>query len=169
MKTKLIIALKKTVDDLVNNKKEYQWTDIARCNCGIVAQNVCGFSERQVDHYAKSLWTDMAEECQSTGIPINIIMAKLQEVGMSWEDIMDLEYCGNEKICEEAGISIRHMKGGRFYATSNGKALLLYQTKEGLIRYLNAWIRILEREQPTPIKFIKLSEMVENQIIHFEN
>ena len=37
-KVKLIEALKKSIDDLKYNRKEYKWTDTDNCNCGILAK-----------------------------------------------------------------------------------------------------------------------------------
>lgn len=170
MKTKLIEALKKTVDDLVNNRKEYGWIAVQSCNCGLLAQNIHNVEPEKIKElYLKDYilndnsWGD---RCQKTNAPMLAVFTKMFEAGMTADDFIELENLSNPEIQKEAGFS--------GYTSCN--------SEDNVIKYMSAWIRILEREQPaktetpkweeqkpTPVKFLKVSEMVENQVIHFEN
>ncbi len=175
MKTELIEALKKTIYDLRYDLKHYDWGGSHTCNCGILVQNVCDLSKRPPYH---GNWTEMI--CSFTNTPVKYIFDKLLSIGVTQNDILQLEDLSNLEILEEANIKILYP------STRNPSSKR--DDKETVIKYMESWVRILEREEPKienaahkleekpimeipnkPMEFITFEEMKKEQELIFQN
>lgn len=151
-----IEALEHALYVLKNNLVQYNFYDTCKCNCGILAQSVL---ETGVNDAFKEMVYDMpgiwgtTAKCNITGDSLSRIFVILNECGFTPKDMWELEELSNKNILKEAGVR-----------------RLSVSSKEALIAYLEAWVRILEREQPpvtespSPVMtFVKQSEMAEKQ------
>lgn len=135
---KLLIAIKKTIDQLTNNLVVYYWNDCDRCNCGLLARNITGLEEKEFmskrrENGGVCCWSDGVKLCRQTGIPINEVYGALREVGMSWEDIENVETLNDKKVL-----------------AAMGKNYIEFSDKENVIAYLKAWASIIEEEDSIP-------------------
>ena len=171
MKTELIEALKKTIDDLRFDRKHYSWMNGGSCNCGVLAQNICGITELDVLQGIewKNGDTPMGWKtiCSQTGMGVFNIASRLIAVGLTQKDIDNMEFLKDKEILKEAGILERLMR---------------HIDKEDVIKYMEGWVRILEREviaapksepikelQNKPMEFVTFKEMKEEQELIFSN
>lgn len=152
MKTELIKALRETVLDLELNRKEYDWMKVNSCNCGILAQNICGMDDDTLTANRDiGAWSLV---CKSTGENMSVVMKKMLSVGLTLQNIIDLEKLSSPEILKEASLN------------TWGVAM---DNKELVIRYMKAWIRILEREEVVPeIKPINAAPNKPMQFISYE-
>lgn len=170
-------ALEKTLYNMLNDIYEYSWIDVNKCNCGILARTLlggksatsCGFcdSPKQgaVGHFSANAL------CMTTNLPLPKVFQVLKDAGFTHEDLINLEYYGNEKIAEKLGYKIEYRpSGGPF-----GYTTVELDDKEVFIKYLEAWIEILKEEEsakaitpPIPevkerIKYIPVPESLSQQ------
>lgn len=165
MKTELIKALKETVLDLRLNRKDYDWWNCSGCNCGILAQNICGMDAAALtDNRNTGSWSMV---CRSTGKKLSVVLEKMFLVGMTKEDIIGLESLSDENILKEAGMV---------------RDFVSFTDKDSVIKYMEAWLRILEREEVVPemgkpinaapnkpMEFITYKEMKTEMELLFQN
>jgi hypothetical protein len=145
-KQNLIKALKTAIHALEHGTVHYEWAECASCNCGVVVQAMLGKTTKQISKMLKPMthhhvffkrgpqtWRQMVQRnCSITGESTVEIFKKLNEAGMSAEDICHLEFMSNEAILARAGI----YKSGKHHAD-----------KGNLIRYLKAWTVILQEKE----------------------
>lgn len=135
MKTELINALRKTAQDLREGTKKYNWWSASSCNCGCLARNVGNTTIEDIRQHIHAAWSDT---CAITGIEMNVVVSRLIAIGMSKEDIYNLEILGDEKILTESVLS----KDG----FDSSLPMRKYRDKNHVIAYMDAWANILERE-----------------------
>lgn len=123
-------------------------------------------------------WSDLANHyCPTTGMPMVKIFQILYEAGMTKQDIINLETLKDEKILSLAGISkepivtykhiaktktvtkINFLGFRKIEKENTGEVETIvdskkeyYQSKENFIKYITAWIKILEQETIVNIK-----------------
>lgn len=157
-----IEALKQTIVNLIEDKIQYNWTSANNCNCGVVARALLdvddlfqhGYTTNTfpIDPLARGCFARDAY-CITSNIPIPKVFQSLKDAGFSHEDLLSLEYLGDPKICKKAGMESTTSLCP--YPTLVGGG---YNQKDNLIKYLKAWIEILEEQQvkvivqPEPIK-----------------
>lgn len=135
MKEELIKAIRETIIDLEEGRKHYEWSECESCNCGLLAQNICGIDREQLTKkFGESpmscgVWSDDVRFCTRTGDPIGEVIQKMLDVGLSAKDIQNLEYLSDPEILKEAG----------YESMSRSE-------KPHLIAYLKAWLNILTKE-----------------------
>ena len=140
---KLINALQIAINALEKDFVYYNWTEQESCNCGVVIQAVLNKTEKEVKKlfdkaYDQTLytltdctWRSVAKfSCTITGIPLTQVFKLLGEYGMQPEDIVHLEYLNNPGILEISEIDTTKSE--------------YYSEQENLIKYLKAWLIILE-------------------------
>lgn len=135
-KYKLIEAIRKTVDDLVNNNKLYNWMECASCNCGVLAQNICNLNQQELNKRTSTvpgIWKETV--CAFTGTPMESVFLKMFSVGCTKEDIIHLENLDDGRVLKKLG-----------------KTVMIQASKSNLIKYLDAWLSVLEEEEDKPIK-----------------
>ncbi|MBC7850203.1 MAG: hypothetical protein H7Y31_10730 [Chitinophagaceae bacterium] len=97
----LVNGLRETANRL-RNGSHYSWGHHGSCNCGNLLQVVCELSKEEIVRYAHTgigEWTELAEEyCESTNVPLGLIMQKLQEIGLNPTDIHNIEYLEDRTV-----------------------------------------------------------------------
>ncbi len=140
MKTELIEALQGAIHQLKTRPESYNWSNAEKCNCGILAQHVTGAGQEGVsrmlfegDVYGSYCgMLDDSKACPTTGMPLGEIFEKMWSVGLVPDDLRDLEFLDNPIIMQEAGFYKYHLDHNKIIA---------------VVAYMEAWVRILQREQ----------------------
>lgn len=163
MKTKLIKALKVAINALEKDTVEYDWYEQCSCNCGVVAQAILGKTKYEIDRDLDKAsskrwdqdkdgamtWKNMVKRyCDITGKSTSQIFKDLTENGMTVEDITHLEYLENKAILKRADIRVLFHKN-------------YYKKKKNLIKYLKAWVNILEEQEKPSLEKLNKNELQE--------
>ncbi|TAF77443.1 MAG: hypothetical protein EAZ53_02625 [Bacteroidetes bacterium] len=132
---KLIESLRKTATNL-RNGAFYAWGNQGACNCGNLVQVVTNLTPKEIVQYVQQTslgeWTEMAEEfCPITNAPINLLVAKLEALGLTTTDIHHLEYLNDTKV-------LKNLPGGFRYLNRN--------EREHAILYFETFAQMLENE-----------------------
>lgn len=111
--TELIEALRATADRL-RNGAYYAWGNHGACNCGNLVQSVTSLSKQEIMKYAQTgigEWTELAEEyCSDTNAPVNLLIHKLEMIGLTPTDIHNLEYLTDREVLNELPGGFRWLK-----------------------------------------------------------
>lgn len=130
----LIEALRQTATNLQNGAT-YAWGNHGSCNCGNLMQVVGGYTRQEVLAYAHQgigEWTELATAyCGVTDTPIDMMFAKLQNMGLTPSDIHNLEYLDNKDVL--------HLLPGGF-------KWLQRNNREDVIAYFNTYANLLEQQ-----------------------
>ena len=101
--TVLIDALRKTVHRL-RDGAPYSWGHHGQCNCGNLAQIITPFSDAEIRQYAHrgvGEWTELAQDyCDAGGAPVDLVLQKLMEAGLTPSDIRHLEYLSDKAVLQ---------------------------------------------------------------------
>lgn len=132
---KLIESLRKTATNL-RNGAFYAWGNQGACNCGNLVQVVTNLTPKEIVQYVQQTslgeWTEMAEEfCPITNAPVNLLVAKLEALGLTTTDIHHLEYLNDTKV-------LKNLPGGFRYLNRN--------EREHAILYFETFAQMLENE-----------------------
>jgi hypothetical protein len=104
----LIHALRTTAQNL-RQGAVYTWGHHGQCNCGNLAQVVTDFSAADIQKYAQSgtgEWTELAQDyCQITGAPVDLVLHKLLDLGLTPSDVHHIEYLSDRAV-------LQHLEGG---------------------------------------------------------
>ena len=130
----LIIGLRKAAEQL-RSGSHYAWGNHGACNCGHLVQMITGLSEKEILRYAHTgigEWTELGTEyCTITQAPLNLIITKLQEVGLNTTDIHHIEYLSDKEV-------LSNLPGGFRWLQRN--------KREDVISYFEAFAEILEEK-----------------------
>lgn len=130
----LITALRTTADRLKNGA-HYAWGHHGACNCGNLVQVVCNLSQGEIIRYAHTgtgEWTELAEEfCPVTDAPLTLVMAKLEQLGLTPTDIHHIEYLTDKEVLQSLPGGFRWLKRNR---------------RQDVIAYFEAFANILEEK-----------------------
>lgn len=136
----LITALRETATRL-RNGASYAWGNHGSCNCGNLLQVVTDFNEKEILRFAHTglgEWTELAEEyCPTSNVPINYLLTKLQELGLTPTDIHNLEYLDNRAVLENL---------------PNGFRWLKRNVREDVVLYFEVYANLLEDELQNTLK-----------------
>lgn len=168
MREILIKKLKIVINGLETDNIHYDWDHQGSCNCGVVAQVMLEIPAANLEKRFSNLctkgdlasffgdplgktattWKNLASMyCPITGIPTKELFKELYEAGMTRDDFNHLEYLSNPFILKRAEVDTTKPLFGEglfsFIRISDGK---YYTRKENLIKYLKAWVSILEEE-----------------------
>jgi hypothetical protein len=131
----LIEALRATAQRL-RSGATYSWGHHGQCNCGNLAQVVTSFTEAEIQRYAITVngeWTEMAlEYCPTSNAPVDLIVEKLVELGLTHNDIHHIEYLSDKGV-------LKHLPGGFRWLKRN--------KREDAILYFEAFAAMLEQKQ----------------------
>lgn len=98
---KLVDALRTTAGSL-RNGAYYAWGNHGACNCGNLVQSVTLLTKEEILRCAQSgagEWTELAEEyCESTNIPVNLLIQTLERLGLTSIDIHNIEYLSDKEV-----------------------------------------------------------------------
>ncbi len=128
----LIRALRVTATRL-SQGANYKWSDFANCNCGNLVQSVTDLPPQVIYEAAferSGDWGEQAREfCPSSGYPIDYVLDRLFALGLAPEDVRHLERLSDDRVLRELGVQE-----------------LAYTQREDVIRYMQAWANLLERQ-----------------------
>jgi hypothetical protein len=97
----LIEALRETARRL-RQGAHYAWGNHGACNCGNLLQVMTRLDEAEILRFAHSgigEWTELAEDyCPVTHAPINLLLHKLEQAGLTPTDIHNLEYLEDKEV-----------------------------------------------------------------------
>ncbi|MFT3703381.1 MAG: hypothetical protein QM802_13475 [Agriterribacter sp.] len=100
---KLIDALRSTAASL-RNGAHYAWGNHGACNCGNLLQQVTQLSKEEILRHAHAgigEWTELATEyCGVTGTPVDLMIAHLQDIGLTATDIHNIEYLEDKEVLQ---------------------------------------------------------------------
>jgi len=128
---KLIEALRETATRLKKGA-HYAWGNHGACNCGNLLQVVTQLSKEEILQYAHrgiGEWTELAEDyCGITGAPVNLLVYKLQQLGLTTTDIHNLEYLEDRSV-------LSNLPGGFRWLTRNIRAdvIIYFETYATLL------------------------------------
>jgi hypothetical protein len=127
----LAVALRKTAARL-RTGVAYQWGHMGQCNCGHLAQTLCGWSAAEIHRSAllqgTGEWTEHAYDyCSGSGALIDDVVDQLLAAGLSRDDIADVENLSNRQV-------LTAMKVG----------MLERNNRDHAIAYFDAWADLLD-------------------------
>lgn len=97
----LIQALRQAAHNL-RNGVSYTWGHHGACNCGHLLQVVTHLSKEEILQYAHTgigEWTEIAQSwCETTSVPVDMLVSKLEAIGLTATDIHNLEYLQEREI-----------------------------------------------------------------------
>lgn len=130
----LINALRETVSRL-RNGAYYAWGNHGACNCGNLVQSITALKKEEILKYAQSgigEWTELAEEyCGDTHAPVNLLIQKMQMIGLTPVDIHNIEYLQDKEI-------LNALPGGFRWLKRN--------VREDVIVYFETFANVLEEK-----------------------
>lgn len=145
----LISALREAASRLQSGA-HYAWGHHGACNCGQLVQVITTLTEGEIIRYAHTgigEWTELAEDfCSITNAPFTLMMAKLEEIGLTPTDIHHLEYLNDKEV-------LQYLDGGFRWLKKN--------KREDAIAYFEAFANMLEEKlaQQIKIDFNKIISM----------
>lgn len=128
----LIAAFRETANRL-RHGAHYAWGHHGACNCGNLLQVLTPLTEGEILRYAHSApgeWTELAlEYCEATNAPINLVMSKLAQAGLTGSDIHHIEYLTDREVLNRLPGGFRWLKRNK---------------REDVIVYFEAFADLLE-------------------------
>lgn len=130
-----LIAAMRRAADRIEKEENYQWGHMGHCNCGHLAQELTNLNPGEIHRIAMQRsgdWNDQCEDyCESSRMPIDLLISELLGKGLSIEDMMNLERLSDPKVLD---LMPEHMR----YPERNNK--------NHVATYLNSWAKLLEME-----------------------
>jgi hypothetical protein len=109
----LIEALRDTARRLKNGA-HYAWGNHGSCNCGNLLQTVTDLSSKEILQYSRSgtgEWTELSQEfCGVTEAPVDLLIGKLQKIGLTPSDIHCIEYLQDKQVLDRLPGGFRWLK-----------------------------------------------------------
>ena len=109
----LIEALRKTAAKLKNGAY-YAWGNHGGCNCGNLLQTVTSLTKEEILRYARTgigEWTELATEyCSTSNAPVDLLIERLQKIGLTPTDIHNLEYLYDREVLNALPGGFRWLK-----------------------------------------------------------
>lgn len=146
----LIGALRQAAQNL-RSGAPYAWGNHGACNCGHVLQVVTHLSRQEILKYAHTgigEWTEIAEEyCGVTNAPAQLMVSKLEAIGLTPTDIHCLEYLKDKSVLER-------LPGGFRWLQKN--------VREDVILYFETFAQMLEEQllHRIPLPEVQTRQMV---------
>lgn len=132
----LVNALRKAADNLRANEF-YAWGHHGACNCGQLLQACTNFNKDEILSYAHlgiGEWTEIsAGVCPDTAIPLQLLLSRLEQIGLTATDIHHIEYLSDRKVLEKLPGGFRWLKKNR---------------REDVILYFETFADCLEKRMP---------------------
>ncbi len=136
----LINALRATARKL-SSSDNYQWGHMGSCNCGHLAQELTHLSKAEIHAFAMERYGDWSQQtkdfCPDSKLPIDLILQTMFKAGLTRSDIRHLEKLSDNKIINSLPENDRE---------------LMQNIKDDVIKYINAWVQMLELELADEIK-----------------
>lgn len=128
----LIAAIERTV---ANFKKgaAYQWGHMGACNCGNLAQELTKLSKAEIHSYAMQRfgdWNDqILEFCPTSGYPMDLMIQKMLDFGLSLQDLSHLERLSDPEILATIPKEYRDK--------------ISKNSKEDVVLYMQNWAKLM--------------------------
>lgn len=139
-KMTLAYALREAARRIEAGEVRYWFEHMGECNCGVLAQVVTGETAEQIELKTdqwEGIWGDVRDSklatCPVTNLPIGSIIRSLREIGLSGQDLHDLENLENKAVRIRAGLSISDFR----------------EQPSAVIRYMRAWADLIDAEPQT--------------------
>lgn len=130
----VIGALRATAKKLASSQS-YQWGHMGLCNCGFLAQQITQLSKEEIHRRAMLRHGDWSEQlndyCEASGLPMDDMISELIAFGFDSDDLKHLERLSDQTILLTLPFDERS---------------LCHNVKTDVLKYLNAWISVLETE-----------------------
>lgn len=130
----LIQAFRETARRL-RDGATYSWGHHGACNCGNLLQVLTPLSEKEIltfAHTGTGEWTELAQEyCPASGAPVDLLISRLEQAGLTPTDIHHIEYLSDRAVLEQ-------LPGGFRWLKRN--------VREDVILYFEAYARLLEMQ-----------------------
>ncbi|MBI1343151.1 MAG: hypothetical protein GC171_09470 [Terrimonas sp.] len=130
----LIAGLRRSAAQL-REGAPYAWGNHGSCNCGNLLQAVTDLSREEILAYAHTgtgEWTELAEAyCGVTDAPVDWLISKLQEIGLTPVDIHNIEYLEDRAVLNQLPGGFRWLKRNK---------------REDVIDYFETFADILEKK-----------------------
>jgi len=150
----LIQALRQAAAKL-RNGVSYAWGHHGACNCGHILQVITHLSKEEILSYAHTgigEWTEIAQGwCESTRVPVDMLVSKLEAIGLTATDIHNLEYLQDREI-------LHKLPGGFRWLQKN--------KREDVVLYFNTMADVLEEKL---ISRIDITQVAYAPILILEN
>lgn len=132
----------------------YAWGHHGACNCGHLLQATTQLTKEEIVTYAHTgigEWTELAQEnCTVTGASINLLLTKLQQLGLTPTDIHNIEYLEDREV-------LNRLPGGFRWLKRNVRA--------DVILYFETMANMLEEKLISNIE-INYSELLSKELIN---
>ncbi len=114
----------------------YNWGHVGKCNCGHLLQTIEDVDSGDIYKRAQKVTLDEYSEfvndyCPESGVPMDALLDSLVDVGLSMDDIPQLEYLSNKKVLEALPGGFRYLQKGK---------------ADDAVLYMNTWADVLEEE-----------------------
>jgi hypothetical protein len=137
----ILIAGLRTAASNLRNGAFYAWGHHGACNCGHLLQVVTNLSKEEIQTYAHTgcgEWTEIVEEsCPVTGVPLGLLITELRSMGLTNNDIHNLEYLEDRAV-------LSNLPGGFRWLKRN--------QREDVIIYFETYADMLEEKMIEQIK-----------------
>jgi hypothetical protein len=131
----LIAAIERTISKLQQGAS-YQWGHMGACNCGNLAQELTQLSKAEIHRFAMQRHGDWNEQlidyCPTSGYPMDLMVSKMLEYGLTIEDLSHLERLSDPVIL--SGME----KDKRDHLNKN--------RREDVVFYLQVWANLLREK-----------------------
>ncbi len=143
----LISAMRATVKKLASGAT-YHWGHMGACNCGNLAQELLQVSKAEIHTWALQTregdWSEQtAEYCAKSNLPLDLMIFKLLQKGLTTSDLQHLEKLSDPKNLALIPAKERHLN---------------FNNKLDLIKYLKAWCTLLENQFSDNVSLVGLYE-----------
>jgi hypothetical protein len=133
----------------------YAWGHHGACNCGHLLQATTQLTKEEIVSYAHTStgeWTELAQEsCPVTGAPVNLLLTKLQQLGLTPTDIHNIEYLDNREV-------LNRLPGGFRWLKRN--------VREHVVLYFETMATMLEEKLINKIE-VDYNELLPQQLTSF--
>jgi hypothetical protein len=142
-------AMRRTVRRL-REGASYQWGHMGMCNCGNLAQEITQMSEAEIHAHAlrtrEGDWSEQtAEYCAISRLPMDVVITKMMEAGLTAADLKHLEKLSDKAILQYIPAEKRN---------------LVHNRREDVILYFEAWIDLLEDQLIADIELPDLHTLI---------
>jgi hypothetical protein len=92
----------------------YAWGHHGACNCGHLLQATTHLTKEEILQHAHTgigEWTELAEEsCSVSHAPVNLLLNKLEQLGLTPTDIHNIEYLEDREVLKRLPGGFRWLK-----------------------------------------------------------
>ncbi len=128
----MIVALRQAAQHVAQSGA-YEWGNMGGCNCGHVAQAVTGLTKGEIHRAAMTRYGDWATQlrdyCPNSGLPLDVIIDHLLDIGFTRQDLAHLERLSDPHILGQLPADARHLR---------------HNVREDVVVYLRSWADLLE-------------------------